>query len=208
MRGVDRQHFIVTSERFINTIEREKRVAEIVEDFGMTRRQHQRVAILREGLFKAPHILEREAEIRQRIDRGRIGLHGFGQKADRLDVPATLQVDESEQMQRAEIVAAIVEDRGTQPFGLVEMALLARAEGLPLQTRQVRHSRRSAFPLSRQTGSSDCEFRELSPRLAAAFESFVAEKAIIFGLIRLTPHATPSRSPLSFIWSATCIEIA
>jgi hypothetical protein len=39
-------------------------------------------------------------------------------------VAAALQVDEPQQMQRVEIVAAMFEDRATQPFGLVEVALL------------------------------------------------------------------------------------
>ena len=124
MRGVDRQDFIVACERLGDAIQRKKRVAEIVEDFGMARRQRQRVAILRNGLFKAPGILEREAEIRQRVDRSGIDLYSFRQKADGLDVPAALQMDESQQMQRIEIVAAIFQYRGAQPFGLVEMALL------------------------------------------------------------------------------------
>jgi hypothetical protein len=96
-------------------------------------------------------------------------------------------------MQRVKIVAAIFQYRSTQPFGLVKMALLARIDRLPLQARQVRHSRSGAFPLSRQTGSSDGEFRGLLRRAAAAFESFVAEKAIIFALIRLAPCAPPNQ---------------
>lgn len=62
MRGIDRQNFIVACERLSDAIQRKKRVTEIIEDFGMARRQRQRLAILRNGLFKAPGILEREAE--------------------------------------------------------------------------------------------------------------------------------------------------
>ena len=51
-------------------------------------------------------------------------LDSFRQKADGLDVPAALQMDEAGQMQRVEIVAAIFPYCGTQPFGLVEMTLL------------------------------------------------------------------------------------
>ena len=65
---------------------------------------------------------------------------------------AALQVREAQQMQCDVIFATILEDRRAQPFGFVEMALLERAQRLPLQARQVRHPARAVFPFRRQTG--------------------------------------------------------
>ena len=42
-------------------------------------------------------------------------------------------------MQRIEIVGPVFQNPGTQSFGLVEIAVLKRMVGLPLQARQVRH---------------------------------------------------------------------
>jgi len=47
--------------------------------------------------------------------------------------------------------------------------------------------------LSRQSNAPASNIQRLSQRAAAAFESFVAEKAIIFGLVRLAPRAPPNQ---------------
>jgi hypothetical protein len=43
----------------------------------------------------------------------------------------------SEHLQRIEIVMKMLQDRGAQPLDLVEIALLKRKIGLPLQARQI-----------------------------------------------------------------------
>ena len=67
MRGVMRQRFIIACERFIDAVELKMSIAEIVEDFGMTRRQRERIAILHDGVLEASRPVKREAEIRHRI---------------------------------------------------------------------------------------------------------------------------------------------
>src|SRR5882757_6513542 len=111
MPRIVRQCFIVACKRLREAIAGETGVAEVIESFRMARRQRQRVAILRDGLFETARAIQRKAEVRHGVERRSIGLHRLGEKADRLEMTAALEMDVSEQVQRVEMIAAIFQYR-------------------------------------------------------------------------------------------------
>ena len=104
-------------------------------------------------------------------------------------------------MQRVEIVAPVLQNPGTQPFGLVEITFSKRVVGLPLQARQVRRPRGGIGPMSRQLSPQKSE--------TTALESIVAWEAIMFGIVRLKgPPDVRSWRISPVLWSVICIEVA
>src|SRR5712671_1869297 len=122
MGGVFHQRGIMARECFVNVAEFETGVAEIVEDLWMIRRNPKRVAIARDGFLESPRRMKRESKIGQPVRRAGIDFERLRQEAQRLDQATAMQVEKAEQMERIEIVAPVFQNRGTQPFGLVEMA--------------------------------------------------------------------------------------
>ena len=141
--------------------------------------QQQGVAEVRNRFLEAPRRMKREPQIRHRVRRSGIDLQRLRQEAQCLRHAAALQVEKAKQMQRVEIVAPVLQNPGTQPFGLVELTFSKRAVGLPLQARQVRRPRGGIFPMSRQLASLGGAGERI------AHESIVAREASMFGIIRL-----------------------
>lgn len=104
----------------------------------------------------------------------------FGQKPQRLCGAAALQVEKTEQLQRVEIVGPVIQNCHTQSFGLLQMALLKRTVSVAIKARQVGRSRGGIVPMSRQVA-----FPRGMAGLKTAFESGVAPKATMFGVIQI-----------------------
>ena len=130
MRGIAREHGVVTGDGVLGTTERVQRIAAIEQRLLVARPQRQRLVEMRECFAIALERVQHIGEIDQRVRRVWIDLQRRRHQAVRFTHLAALRLDQAEQMQRIEIVRRRLERACIKFFGFAQAALLMQAQRL------------------------------------------------------------------------------
>ena len=122
--GLEDDRPVVARQRLRGAFEIHQHIAAVVEHAGVVGLGGECLVVARERLVRMARSCQHDAVVRQGGDGGRLQFQCRGDTIERFGIPALLEPQDPEQMQRIEMVRLRRENRRVMRLGLVQPALL------------------------------------------------------------------------------------